>query len=178
MHYITKNWLDFLLSHQSVALLDDAMRESDKITQDIRAVLQMARNSGDLRRIEGIAGMAFEPGHCWNEFCEDPDGMVSSELIQIRKILGPKIEDMIRATYASGAVGPAEIDTLATQISGYLDHPVITATETSYAHHLDEGRSKDRILVEIDGFAPRVMIPDGPDGWQSLVEQDTPDPAL
>jgi len=173
MPYIDDEWLSVLMGLPDAAELDEAMRRSDNIEGSILHAMQIARNLDVLREIDGLGHMAFEPGHCWNEFCQDPDGIVLRERLEIRKVLGPKIETMIRKAYESP--DRLEIDELSAQLYAFLDHPVINPTESDYTHLLEDGSGL--IFLEFDGFAPRAHISRGLDPWRVSVD-DQPEPDM
>ena len=174
MPYITLAWLDGLLKLDTEEQLLDALAESTNIAESILVAMQSARNDGSLQKIEGLGYLPFEPAHCWNEFCEDPDAIVPRERDDLSLIMGPKIESMIRQAYKSEKKPDA--DTLSVQIAAFIDHPVIDLSESWYAHPLEEGY--DRIFIELDGYAPRAYVADGLDPWRPLISDEQSEPEV
>jgi len=174
MGYITVAWLDDILKLETEQELLDALAVSPRIAESILVAMQIARNKGKLGKIEGLGNLPFEPAHCWNEFCEDPDAIVPRERDDLSQIMGPKIESMIREAHK--AEGRPDADALSARIATFLDHPVIDLRDSCYTHPLDEGY--DRIFIELDGYAPRAYVANGVDPWQPLIEDQQPEPEL
>lgn len=174
MPYITADWLSGLLELETEQQLLDALEASTHIAESLLVAMQTARNDGSLGKIEGLGYLPFEPGHCWNEFCEDPDGIVPRERDDLAKIMGPKIEAMIRDAHK--AHGKPDAYELIVKIAAFVDHPVIELSETQYLHPLED--QKGRIFVVLDGYAPRAYVAEGVEQWQPLIADEPAEPDL